>query len=245
MKIVISHGSGGIGSAELRTRDFFIEAGYEVELLDFFTPHNIDHLRWSIKSREKDPNITFKEMFDVDFPEGPLVHIGFSIGGFLGLCHSDKFVKNYLFYPGVQGFTQEMLERNYSNTTVILGSEDSGKYKYNNFHTKAKHAPNTATLVGAHHAFMMTDIDRSINMVTYGGNYGDLMTDKEFNDLSPNYKVTSSTYGVIGDRVAHLKYHSEFSASYLNIIKEQLDHDFPNIRKRKKLHEGSVRCCGT
>lgn len=240
MKIVISHGSGGIGPAELRTRDFFVDAGYEVELLDFFTPHGITNLNWGSTNRDNDPDITFKEMFNVDFPEGPLVHIGFSIGGFLGLCHSDKFAKNYLFYPGVQGFTQEMLERNYINTTVILGTEDGGKYKYDNFHYKAKRAPNTATLVGAHHAFMVTDIDRKINMVNYGNNYGDLMTDKEFDELSPNYKATTSIYGVDGERVAHLKYHSEFSASYLNIIKEQLDHDFSSIRKRKKLHEGWI-----
>lgn len=233
MKIVISHGSGGIGPAELRTRDFFVDAGYEVELLDFFTPHGIEILRWGNSGREKDSDITFKEMFDVDFPEGPLVHIGFSIGGFLGLCHSDKFVKNYLFYPGVQGFTQEMLERDYRNTTVILGTEDGGKYKYDNFHKKVEKRPDTATLVGAHHAFMITDIDRKIDMVTYGNNYGNLMTDEEFNELRPNHEITSSRYGVIGTRVAHLKYNSGFSMSYLNLIKERLDHDFPSIRKRK------------
>lgn len=245
MKIVISHGSGGIGPAELRTRDFFVDAGYEVELLDFFTPHGIEYLRWGDSGRDNDPDITFKEMFDVDFPEGPLVHIGFSIGGFLGLCHSDKFKKNYLFYPGVQGFTQEMLERDYHNTTVILGTEDGGKYKYDNFHTKARHAPNTTTLVGAHHAFMVKDIDRKVNMVSYGNNYGDLMTATEFDELCPNYKVTSSIYGEVGVRVAHLKYHSDFSIQYLNMIKEDLQNDFPGIRKRNELHEGRVRCCGT
>lgn len=233
MKILISHGSGGIGPAELRTRDFFVDAGYDVELLDFFTPHGIKNLHWGTRGRDNDPEIRFKEMFDIDFPKGPLVHIGFSIGGFLGLCHSDKFVKNYLFYPGVQGFTQEMLERDYHNTSVILGTEDGGKYKYDNFHTKAIHAPNSYTLVGAHHAFMVTDIDRKVEMVTYGNNYGDLMTDVEFNELSPNYKTTIETYGEKGVRTAHLKYHSEFSMTYLNLIKEQLDHDFSNIRKRK------------
>ena len=47
MKIVISHGSGGIGSAETFARDFFESKGYDVHLIDYFTPHGIKNLWWS------------------------------------------------------------------------------------------------------------------------------------------------------------------------------------------------------
>ena len=37
MKIVIFHGSGGIGTAEI-ARDFFESKGYEVHPIDYFIP---------------------------------------------------------------------------------------------------------------------------------------------------------------------------------------------------------------
>ena len=116
MKIVISHGSGGIGSAETFARDFFESKGYDV-------PHGIKNLWWSDGDLQDVHDVTFNEMADVEFPEGDIVHIGFSLGGFFGLINHERFIKNYLFYPGVQGITQELLDKDYSNAVVIVGTE--------------------------------------------------------------------------------------------------------------------------
>jgi len=235
VKILISHGSGGIGSAETFARDFFKSKGYEVHLIDYFTSHGIKNLWWSDGDNQDDHEVTFEQMFNVDFPEGDIVHIGFSLGAFLGLIHSEKFVKNYLFYPGVLGITQHMLDKDYKNTVVILASEDNGKNKYEVFEEMCKSPPPIKyTLVGAHHAFMITDIDRSFNMVRYG-NLGKIMEPQEFSQLKPNHKYLSEQYGYT-TMPTILKFHNDFRWQYLNMIEEQIRETFPGISKRTNLY---------
>lgn len=222
MKIVISHGSGGVGSAETFTRDFFLVKGYEVEIIDYFTPHGIKNLWWSDGENQDDHDISFKEMFDnVAFPEGDIFHIGFSLGAFLGIYHSDRFAGNYLFYPGVLGVTREMLEKDYSNTNVIIASEDNGKNKYETFKSMCSKPPSMHYyLTGAHHAFMITDIDRSFDMVRYG-NLGKVMDDKEFEELRPNHSYLAGRYGYT-TKPTTLKFHADYRMQYLNLIEEDI-----------------------
>jgi len=235
MKIVISHGSGGIGPAETFARDFFESAGYDVHLIDYFTPHGIDKLWWSDNSVEQDNyDVTFKEMANVEFPEGDIIHIGFSLGGFFGLINHERFIKNYLFYPGVQGITQELLDKDYSNAVVIAGTEDNGQNKYNIFRDMCKQPPPMHySLAGAHHAFMVTDIDRSFDMVRYG-NLGKVMDQEEFSQLKPNHKYLSERYGYTNSKTVLLS-HSEYRLQYLNLIKEELNESFPSISKRNNI----------
>ena len=223
MKVLISHGSGGIGPAELNMQKVLESAGYEVLLLDNFAKHNIKMLRWNAEIEPDNYDCMFDEMFNYDFSEDEdLIHIGFSLGGFFGLKHSDKFIKNYLFYPGIFGFTKEMLERNYHNTMVFMASEDGGAYKYYNFEKQAKSPPNKYLLVGAHHGFMIEGSDREIDMVSYGGNWGNLMDDSEFLELKPNHAYLSNRYGHTS-RSAVIKHHPEFSHMYSVIVKEDID----------------------
>jgi len=238
MKIVISHGSGGIGSAETFARDFFESKGYDVHLIDYFTPHGIDRLRWS--EREPDNyNVTFKEMFNVDFPEGDLVHIGFSLGAFLGIVNHAKFVKNYLFYPGILGITQEMLDVDYSNASVITCGNDKGKYKYEKFKSLLKKPPLAEYMLPyTHHAFMIEDINFEFNMVRYNTT-DNIMSSEEFSQLKPNHKYLSERYGHTTS-YTHLLFDKEMRWQYLNHIEEDINETFPSIRKRNNLHENSV-----
>ena len=221
MKIVISHGSGGIGSAETFARDFFESKGYDVHLIDYFTPHGIKNLWWSDGDLQDVHDVTFNEMADVEFPEGDIVHIGFSLGGFFGLINHERFIKNYLFYPGVQGITQELLDKDYSNAVVIVGTEDNGQNKYNIFKDMCKQPPPIQySLAGAHHAFMIENINRSFDMVRYG-NLGKVMDQEEFNQLKPNHKYLSERYGHT-TQLATLKFNKEFRWQYLTIIEEDI-----------------------
>lgn len=215
MKIVISHGSGGVGSAETYTKNFFEERGFGVILIDYFTPHGITNLRW----HDTNPDlydVTFEEMFDVEFPQGDLVHIGFSLGGFFGLYHTEKFKHNYLFYPGVVGFTKEMTEKDYTNCHVIFGTEDTGKYKYDNFKSYMTHPPKSHYLLtNTHHAFMVSGIDRSFDMVRY--NCSEPMSKEDFSQLKPNNDYMSRRYGKKSSTQT-LKSNLEFRDLYLNKI---------------------------
>lgn len=221
MKIVISHGSGGIGTAETFTRDFFVSKGYDVHLTDYFTPHGIKNLWWSASDKQDTHNVKFSEIFDVQFPEGDIIHIGFSLGAFLGLIHHKKFIKNYLFYPGCIAITESLLTVDYSNATVIVGTEDNGQNKYNVFRDMLKRPPSSHHYApGAHHAFMMSDIDRSFEMVRYG-NFGKVLTQQEFDGLKFNHKYLSELFGHT-TKPTMLKSHNDYRLQYLTMIEKEI-----------------------
>jgi|TARA_B100001093_G_scaffold228914_1_gene219530 hypothetical protein len=221
MKIVISHGSGGIGSAETFARDFFESKGYEVHLIDYFTPHGIKNLWWSDGDKQDDHDITFSKMFDVEFPKGDIMHIGFSLGAFLGLIHHKRFIKNYLFYPGCIAITQSMLDVDYSTATVIVGTEDNGQNKYNIFKDMLKHPPSSHHYAPhAHHAFMLDEIDRTFKMVRYG-NLGKVLSQQEFDELKPNHKYLSERYGH-SSKETTLKSDNNYRLQYLTMIEKEI-----------------------
>ena len=58
-----------------------------------------------------------------------------------------------------------------------------------------KHPPSKHyELPGVHHAFMVSHIDRSFDMVRYG-NIGKVMNQQEFDQLKPNHKYLGERYG--------------------------------------------------
>lgn len=232
MKIIITHGSGGPGTAEWNASSFFEEMGYDVEVKDYFVDFDIRSLRWCDSPEHKQDafDITYKEMFDsIQLPEDEdLIHIGFSLGGFFGLYKAEKFKKNYLFYPGVQGITQELLEKDYSNTSVIFGSEDKGQSKYNAFKEQCKNPPLAHySLKDAHHAFMVSNVDMEFPMTRYN-TIGKIMDEQEFAELKPNHKFMSERYGYSNEKTI-LRSHHDYRNQYLQIIGEEISEAFPRI----------------
>ena len=122
--IMISHGSGGIGAAEYNTARYFLEQGYRVVLHDYFAKAGVSKLFWNYEPDFQDAyTVTFHDMLtNIKLPEHRIVHIGFSLGGLLGLLNSEKFYKNFCFYPGVFGLPQN---KNFDNTTVIVAEHDN------------------------------------------------------------------------------------------------------------------------
>tara|TARA_B100000085_G_scaffold236431_1_gene225061 strand:- start:2240 stop:2923 length:684 start_codon:yes stop_codon:yes gene_type:complete len=221
MKIMISHGSGGVGSAELVTADFFRDRGFDVIVNDYFTQYGINMLRWHENSPD-DYETSFVEMFEtIAIPNEPIYHIGFSLGGFFGLINHEKFVKNYLFYPGVLGFTENMLQVDYSNAWVISGTEDKGQEKYDAFKEQCIKPPLVHYyLPNTYHAFMNTDLERSFDMVRYNI-VGKCMSEEEFRNVKPNHEYMSETYGHTNQQTV-LRSNEEMRWQYLNLIYEDI-----------------------
>ena len=69
------------------------EQSLDSEIEERSNESGIDTERWS--EREPDNyDVTFEKMFDIEFPRGDLVHIGFSLGAFLGIVNHTKFIND-------------------------------------------------------------------------------------------------------------------------------------------------------
>lgn len=194
--IFISHGSGGVGDAEKYTAEYFLNAGYKVMILDYFTPHNITNLWWTFKEHIRDDHdITFHNMLtDFDIPcQDKIVHIGFSLGGFLGLINHKRFHHSYCFYPGLIGFTDSMIKDDYTNTTVFNASLDEWCDLYDDFEKLCVMPPRTID-INAHHGFMIPNKNRNIPIAKYKLST-EPITEEMFLSLKPNYYQLSELYG--------------------------------------------------
>lgn len=193
--VLISHGSGGVGSAEYVTADFFLKQGYTVGINNYFSKYNINCLYWAEDDHVRDEyNISFEQMLtEIDFPTYKIFHIGFSLGGFLGLLNADKFERNYVFYPGILGITSSLVEKNYSNTVSFIATQDNWtKEGYDIFENLAL-LPPTKIVFDAYHGFMIPNKNREIYIAKYNLPTR-IMKSTEFAALKPNHFFLSEKY---------------------------------------------------
>lgn len=219
LDILISHGSGGIGSAEKFIANYFSNLGYNVHFNDFFKKYQINKLNWS----EQDSHThTFKDMYDINVPRcNYLVHIGISFGTFFGFLNNDKFIKNFGFYPSVQGINQHMIEQDYSNCTMFLAEHDVGIDRYSAFAKLCNTPPSKEYIIpNTHHGFMIDKIDIEFDKVKYDL-VGKVMSDVEFNKLLPNHAYMSSQYEYKLART-RLKSNNHAREHCLKIIENQI-----------------------
>jgi len=206
--ILISHGSGGVGNAEYFCAETFLKKGYKVAIQDYFSKHNIKNLWWNYEEKFiDDHNITFAEMLDCEI-DSKIIHIGFSLGGFRGILNAEKFYKNYCFYPGILGITNDMMGKDYSNTTVFTASKDEW-CDYEHFENAVDVAPNRME-VDAYHGFMIPGKDKEITIAKYHFPK-DVITDEEFKKLKPNHEELSK-YGFDKKKIR-----LQFNKEYANI----------------------------
>ena len=209
--ILISHGSGGVGGAEWNAAEFFLKNGYKVGLLDYFSKWNISNLSWCDDKHLKDNHsVSFNTMLtDITFPNEKIVHIGVSLGGYLGLLNSEKFYKNFCFYPGILGYLNQ---RNFDNTTVIIAENDNWCTFDNTF-------VNTWIAKDCYHGFMIPNKDRDITIAKY--NFPATMTREQYLKLIPNHDFLTSVYGYTTETI-RLQSDKKCSIMYLNKILESL-----------------------
>ena len=221
--ILVSHGSGGPGPAESNIAEYFLKHGYTVGLVDYFSPHNVSKLFWSDREDYKDTySAKFKDMFAITIPEYKrVVHIGFSLGGTLGLFNSEKFYRNYCFYPGMIGMSKFLLDKDYSNTTVITAEHDNWCDDYHAFHSECKNPPKRLIAKDCYHGFMIPDKNKTIPIVKYFTNKN--ITKKDFANLGPNHNVLAQYFDYTHENII-LRYNAKECIMYMNMILKDLLH---------------------
>lgn len=220
--VYISHGSGGVGSNEWNIASFFLSAGYTVAILDYFSKHGIVKLLWDYNPKSTDNySISFNDMLTANIPNyKKIVHIGCSLGGFFGLQQSIHFTKNYCFYPGVLAFTNAMLLKDYSNTTVFFANMDNWCDNYFSFHNQCTTPPAVKT-VDAYHGFMIPNKDVVIPVAKYNFPITPISQD-EFDNLVPNHTRLSLTYGYTKSEIL-LQHNEEHCIMCLNHILKEIN----------------------
>lgn len=223
--ILISHGSGGLGYSEYNIAQYFLKKGFKVGLLDYFSKWNVDRLWWSNSKLYIDEiDVPFQKMLtDIDFPENKIVHVGFSLGGFLGILNSHKFYKNYCFYPGIIGFTESLISKNYSNTTVFIPEFDNW-CDYVPFENHCIFPPKKVKVKNSYHGFMIKDKDKTFDVNKYNTpKYS--MSEDEFNLLRPSHSYLSQKYNYTKETI-RLLYNKKSCINCLNtIIKDLYEHN--------------------
>ena len=193
--ILISHGSGGIGSAEYNVARYFISRGYSVGILDYFSKYGIDKIIWRAEPVEltDEYDVTFYQMLtDIQWPDEPIIHIGFSLGGLLGLLNAERFVKNFCYYPGILFYTQELLDKNYLNTTIFKAENDNWCTDTDEFVSKCSMPP-VVESCPAGHGFMKPDYDYTIPVAMFRSNETVLPLDTA-RQLRVSFKQLSSMF---------------------------------------------------
>jgi hypothetical protein len=219
--ILISHGSGGIGAAEYNISEHFLKAGYQVGLLDYFAKHKIENLWWNYEERFRDDHrVSFETMLtDIVFPHKyKIVHIGFSLGGFLGILNSEKFIKNYCFYPGIIGFTQEHISKDYSNTTVYVSKKDEW-CDYEPFEKNCTMPPKKI-IKDTFHGYMIPNKDTEIPIAKYNLP-NKIISKTEFYNMKPCHRWLAHNYGY-KEKIIRLQYDKESCIISVNEILEDI-----------------------
>lgn len=230
--ILISHGSGGMGTAEYKTAEYFLQKGYQVGFNNYFKKHDIDLLYWSVPDWARDNyDVTFNTLLtDIDFPKFKIVHIGFSLGGYLGLLNANKFYKNYNFYPGILVITEQLINNDYTNSTTFIASEDNWvNESYINFELLANKPPKKITLDNTHHGFMIPNKDRVIHIAKYKFPRH-IVSNAEFEELKPNHYQLSSKYDFYMEDIL-LQSNAECSIIALDTIIRDLNEHSNNITR--------------
>lgn len=222
MTIFISHGSGGVGDAERYTAEYFLNAGYKVMMLDYFSKYGIENLWWTFKEHIRDDHKTpfYNILTDFDIPcQDKIIHIGFSLGGFLGIINHDRFTHSYNFYPGVLGFTDTMTKKNYCDTTVFIAELDEWCDIYDDFEMHCNQPPRTIRF-DAHHGFMIPNKNRCIPIAKYHLPTVPI-SEEEFTTMRPSYYQLSERYGY-DEKDITLLGNDDLRMQCLEMIKEEI-----------------------
>lgn len=219
--ILISHGSGGVGLAELNTAEYFLSKGYTVGILDYFSKWKISNLWWNYEEKFRDNyDVTFKEiLLNHNFLfDRKIIHIGFSLGGFLGILNSRHFYKNFCFYPGIIGFTKGIVSNDYSNTTIFNANYDV--WCDSQCFVSYCNNPPTVFNLDSFHGFMIPNKDKLITIAKYNLPKA-IILENEFNQLKPNHKWLSSKYKYTPQQI-RLKYDKKSCIICLNYIEKEI-----------------------
>ena len=126
--IVISHGSSGLSISEIDISNTFLDQGFIVQLIDHFKTFSKKKFNWGYRDKyiDKEP-INIEQLYrslDCLLPENN-IHLGFSLGGYLGLAFQSYFQKVYSFYPGYLPFDEQISYLKWDNIKIYIPENDN------------------------------------------------------------------------------------------------------------------------
>lgn len=212
-KVIISHGSGGLGSAEYELANFLDSLGVYVIFNNYFERNGIDKLYWCSDTRLYDTyNTSFQDILHMNIADDELdcLHIGISLGGYVGLYNAEKFKKNFIFYPGIIFLTDSLINKDYSNTEVFLAQYDNWCLQsYLDLHQSLQYPPNVHYL-SSYHGFMIPDKDKVITNIACWKTNSIKVTDAYLEHAYLNSYWLLDNF-VFENKCIRLKYDSEAS----------------------------------
>lgn len=167
--IVLSHGSTGVGTSEIFLANFFLNHGYDVTIIDHFLPFGIDHLSWGDGAFEDyHPDVTLSDLLDTffDVTWSHSVHIGMSLGGYLGVARAELFSKIYALYPGFLPLPKEGLFEQLHKIRLFVPEYDNWCKIPEPFISQL-HPAQIQLMKGAYHSFMSIDKNKIARVFSY------------------------------------------------------------------------------
>jgi esterase/lipase len=191
--ICISHGSSGFGETEKYLGNYFNTLGYEVIFNNYLADNKIEKLYWSnYKDFNDEYNVTLNQLCKIILPNKPIIHIGFSLGGYVGLVNADKFIKNYCFYPGILPMHHSIKNKDFSNTTLFLPEHDNWCTNTHQFIDALDTPMKSITIKNTKHGFMLLNKNRSFDVITY--DFPIFVDTNELEQFLFNHNVLTNKY---------------------------------------------------
>ena len=219
--ICISHGSGGFGDSEKYIGNYFNKLGYQVIFNNYLAANGIEKLYWHNSTYFNDEyTATLNDLCSMVLPDNkPIIHIGLSLGGYVGIVNSDKFIKNYCFYPGILPMHHSIKNKDFSNTTFFLPEYDNWCTNTKQFIDTLDIPIKSITINNTKHGFMLLNKNRSFNVLTY--DFPMFVNTTELDQFVLNHNVLTSKY-THQYAVVHLQSDSAAASICLEYIVNEL-----------------------
>ena len=123
--LVMSHGSGGISDIDIDFAKIACASGYQVAIVDHFTPRGVKHQIWhDIENFYPNFDDRAYDIYKVSsqYDVNKKLIFGISAGGTAALSVSKDFEKTFCVYPALVAVTEQMLEA--TNVTIVTGNDD-------------------------------------------------------------------------------------------------------------------------
>lgn len=209
--------------SEVKIADFFLEKGFEIELFDHFTPLRIDKLNWGYLTGLVDSHETslLELVESIDSVQCTSQHhLGFSLGGYIGLNNAHLFKTVFCCYPGILPIIKSHFTENVDKIHIFEGSEDM----WTRFPSELRpliHGDHFHIIDGAYHSFMSFDKDKECPVYSY--QFNELFADRPtLSQIQLNHSSISK-FGSFKKIVSRNKTHKDGIRTVLNKILKEID----------------------
>lgn len=185
-------------------------------------PFGIERLNWGEAKFEDTFDVSLQDLIetftDVDTKE--CVHVGMSLGGYLGIARADLFEKVYAVYPGLLPLPREGFLKNSHKLHVFVPEHDNWCKIPKALESHLQRSQKTL-LEGAYHSFMSLEKNKVAQVFRY--EFGEALIPGEF---LKNYKLSHKSLSAFANYEmldVPLRSDAQARASVLNAILRDLE----------------------